>query len=188
MGAVFDRLGPDAASVALRALLVRDTELERGTTDFVFSAPDESEHAIAWQLRSRADERVDATLAAMLRDERLHPQTRVDAAVALCHAGGPVDVLTDFTLDLDAPDVVRTEVLHRLPRLLQPLPARLHTLLDLPFGDADGLAALTLLASGDAEAPSLALDRARDCIDRAADHLRFEHPSVPTLLRHHPHG
>jgi transglutaminase superfamily protein len=157
----------DAPASATRALL-RVLCVWRFQPMFEFEggsgAADTPGSWLAAQLREHAGAEDVRVLGRIAADPALAPQARRLAVDAIARPDDPVaaEVLEGLALDRGVELWIRRLAVERLPRLHAPLSPRIRGLLDEPFGRLDEAAAVALLRSGDAEAPSLAVEALRD--------------------------
>ena len=139
-------------------------------------AADRPKARLSVLLREHADAAAIRVLGRVAADGTLAPQARRIAVEAIARPDDSVaaEILQALALDRGVETWVRRDAVERLPRLRQPLSPRVHELLDEPLARLDEAAAVALLLTGDAEAPSLVVAALRTvaregCDDRWTD-------------------
>jgi len=153
---VHDRAGHRAALAMVR-VLVEKARAPNGCKRRGQSQWDDNSQPCGTWLRAHAPRDLDPVLVRVLRDQRLHYDTRVVAVVALCRpeSASRVKALAEIACDPDEDDDLRLDIVERLPRTSARLLPHLRPLLYQPFHGLDRDAAVALARAGESEAPGL---------------------------------
>lgn len=185
---LLQRCGEAWPEYLLAAVVRQRTRPEEFVASFHRKVNDDRIFQPAARLLARPAGALDRPLAALLGDPHT-PEGLWRACLTFACRPESADLLpllTDLALDTRLSPRRRDGILYRLHRFEQPVPDRIRTLLHLPFGGLDRIAATLLAVQGRPEAMSLVRELASHAGPMADDKVTFVAQALRALAPDDP--